>query len=381
MYSENDRVFMTEALRLATKGLFTTSPNPRVGCVISDKQRIIARGWHRRTGQAHAEVEAIESICDAGNAKSLRGATAYLTLEPCSHYGKTPPCCEILSEVGISRVVVAMRDPDPRVSGRGIAFLRNGGIQVEVGLLAQQAHELNIGFVSRMTRQRPWVRVKLASSIDGKTALNNGKSQWITGQSARRDVHYWRARSDCILTGGQTVRQDDPRLTARLDNLDSQFQQPRRAIVSSANALNLSARVFNDDAAVSVFSTQSSVNYDALPHVEHIVVEADRRGKVDLQQVLKCLAKREINEVHVEAGANLCGALLALNCVDELVLYQANIIIGSAARGLFDLAELGDMSQSVPLKLHNRRQFGDDVRSVFRPLADESTTTTPNLKS
>lgn len=366
MFSVYDHECMATAIRLAKKGLYTTDPNPRVGCVISRGGRVLGTGWTQPAGNAHAEIAAIDSA-----ETTLEGATVYVTLEPCSHHGRTPPCCEALARHGVERVVIAMQDPNPLVAGSGIEYLRQRGIRVECGLNEAQAREINPGFISRILRDRPWVRVKIAASLDGRTALSNGKSQWITGVSARLDGHRWRARSACILTGSGTVRQDNPSLTARLDGDTAggslPVQQPLRAIIDSQLKTDPESKIYSQPGKTLVFSLLESDKFDHLPDVSIIVRSANEIDKVDLSGVLRYLASIEINEVHVEAGAGLCGALLEQNLIDELVIYQAATVLGASARGFFDLPEFKSMDQQVSFKFHDVRRLGKDVRLILRP--------------
>ena len=350
---------MATALRLAERGLYTTDPNPRVGCVISRDNQVIGRGWHQRAGEAHAEVAAIRDA-----KASIEGATAYVTLEPCSHHGRTPPCCEALLREKVARVVIAMKDPNPAVAGRGIDYLRKNGVQVDVGLREEAAREINPGFISRMTRGRPWIRVKLAASLDGKTALKNGKSQWITGPAARADVQHWRARSSCVLTGSGTVLADNPSLNARLEGVE--VKQPLRAVIDSKARVDASAKLFSIDGDVVVFNALKTNKYNALKNVSLVNYDTGESENIDLNAVVEHLAKVEVNEIHVEAGATLSGALLNKGLIDELIVYQAAVVLGSSGRGLFDLPELTDMQQKIPFVLHDVRRFGGDVRTILR---------------
>lgn len=350
---------MARALRLAAKGLHTTSPNPRVGCVIVKQGQIIGEGWHERAGRPHAEAIALQAA--GSNAK---GATAYVTLEPCSHFGKTPPCADALIGVGIKRVVAAMTDPNPLVSGRGLEKLRAAGVEVDVGILADQARELNIGFVSRMERGRPWVRTKIAASLDGKMALMNGASQWITGEDARRDGHRWRARSCAMLTGIGTVLEDDPQLTVHMVKTS---RQPVRVVVDSRLDIPLSAQILQG--AETIVATISSDELkaqklrDAGAEILHV---SAREEKVDLSALMRELALRGFNEVTVEAGAKLNASLLRAALIDEIVLYQAPVLLGDAARGLFALPEMQALSEKVELRIHDVRMIGQSVRIVTR---------------
>ncbi len=359
MFSITDHQFMAHALRLARRGLYTTTPNPRVGCVLVRDGHLIGEGWHEKAGEAHAEVNALH---DAGD--SARGATAYVTLEPCAHFGRTPPCIDALRAAGVARVVAAMQDPNPQVAGKGLAELGASGIDVSSGLMETEAHELNIGFVSRMTRGRPWLRLKIAASLDGKTALNNGKSQWITGADARRDAHAWRARSCAILTGIGTVRDDDPRLTVR-DVATT--RQPLRVVVDSRLELPLAARVLDGGNVLVAAAVQDDMKIAALRALgAEVVVIPDQHGKVDLPALLLELARRGINEVLVEAGFKLNGSLIREACVDELLIYQAPILLGDAARGIFDLPELTELSGKKELDLRELRRVGNDLRFLAR---------------
>ncbi|TCS72359.1 diaminohydroxyphosphoribosylaminopyrimidine deaminase/5-amino-6-(5-phosphoribosylamino)uracil reductase [Sulfuritortus calidifontis] len=351
---------MARALRLAARGLYTTMPNPRVGCVIVKDGRVVGEGWHERAGEPHAEIHALRA---AGAA--ARGATVYVSLEPCSHHGRTPPCANALIDAGVARVVAAMRDPNPQVAGNGIELLTLAGVRAEVGLLAAEAHELNPGFVSRMTRGRPWLRLKTASSLDGKTALNNGQSQWITGAAARADVQRWRARSCAILTGVGTVAADDPQMTVRDFDigrqplkviLDSQLRTPPTARILAGGALVVAALDLKERrAALSAAGAEVLV----LPGAD---------GHVDLPALLVELGRRGINEVHVEAGAVLNGAFLAAGLVDEWLAYVAPKVMGDAARGLFGLPELSEMAGCRDFRLHDLAQVGGDLRLLLRPL-------------
>ena len=349
---------MARALQLAARGLFTTTPNPRVGCVIVKDGRVVGEGWHQRAGMPHAEIHALAAAADAA-----RGATVYVTLEPCSHHGRTPPCAEALIQAGVARVVAAMHDPNPLVAGRGIDMLTLAGIQAEVGLMEHEARTLNPGFVSRMTRQRPWVRLKTASTLDGKTALSNGQSQWITGEAARADVQHWRARACAILTGSGTVLADNPRMNVR--DLDI-GRQPLRVIVDSAlrtppDAAVLPALVacHHADPAARAALEQAGAEVIELPG-------ADQR--VDLPALLTLLAQRGINELHVEAGAALNGALLDARLVDEWVAYVAPMAVGDDARGLFAHSPLTALANAAQFRLADVRQAGGDLRLTLLPM-------------
>ena len=363
MISPADQAHMAQALRLAKRGLYSTSPNPRVGCVIVRDGVVVGEGWHQRAGEAHAEVNALQQ---AGAA--ARGATAYVTLEPCSHHGRTPPCTEALLAAGIGRVVAAMADPNPLVAGRGLAQLQAAGVAVDVGLMADEAHELNIGFVSRMTRQRPWVRLKAAASLDGKTALQNGESQWITGPQARQDGHCWRARACAILSGIGTVRKDDPQLNVR--GVDTP-RQPLKVIVDSRLELSPAARLLEAGNVLLVSAGQAvaEVAEKAAALRERgaeILDLPDGKGRVDLHALLHELARRGLNEVHVEAGSRLNGALLAAGLVDEVLLYLAPCLLGDTAQGLFALPALESLAGKHRLAIREVKQLGDDLRVLAR---------------
>lgn len=345
---------MALALRLAEQGLYSTSPNPRVGCVIAHGEKMIASGWHQRAGEAHAEVHALR---EAGEA--ARGATVYVTLEPCSHFGRTPPCADALIAAGVARLVIAMQDPNPLVSGRGVEKLRNAGIVVECGLMEAAARALNAGFVSRMTRGVPLVRSKIAMSLDGRTALANGTSQWITGEQARRDVQHWRAQSCAVLTGINTLLADDAQLNVR-DFATS--RQPLRVVLDSALRMPLSAKILHGGVLIYTVSHDAE-KISALEKMGAAVcVLSAPAGRVDLHAMLKDLAQRGCNEVLVEAGSVLNGALLQAGLVDELVLYLAPQFLGDAARGMASLGELTRLAQRVALQWQDVRQVGNDLR-------------------
>ena len=355
-----DLRFMDRALVLATRGLYSTMPNPRVGCVLVKAGEIVGEGWHERAGAPHAEVHALR---DAGG--EARGATAYVTLEPCSHTGRTPPCADALVKAGVARVVVALQDPNPRVAGQGLARLRAAGIAVTVGLREAEARELNIGFVSRMTRARPWIRSKIAMSLDGRTALANGSSQWITGVEARTDVHRLRARSCAMLTGLGTVRKDDPGLTVRL--VESP-RQPIRIVVDNRLETPLDARVFQGGGAW-VFTVCEDVAR-ARPYqdrgIEVLVLPAAANGRLDFATMVRTLGARELNEVTVEAGSRLNGPLLEAGVFDEFVFYVAPTLLGEGAAGVMAIRPLTDLSQRFDLDVVSVTPVGSDWRIVAR---------------
>jgi len=338
---------MRRALALAERGLFTTTPNPRVGCVVARDGKIIGEGWHEKAGGPHAEVRALQGI-DAS------GATVYVNLEPCNHHGRTPPCVDALLKAKVARVVSAMRDPSPDASGGG-ERLAAAGIRFEHGLLEEEARELNIGFLSRVTRRRPWVRMKIAATLDGRTALQDGRSQWITGAEARRDGHRWRARACAILTGIGTVRADDPQLTVREVEAP---RQPLRVVVDSRLEMSPSARVL----PALVFAGKAGTLAKA-----EVVVLPNAGGKVDLPRMLEALADRGVNELHVEAGFRLNGSLVREGCVDEFLLYLNPSFLGDAAQGMLDLPAPGSLDGRLRLKVVTLDRLGDDLRLLARP--------------
>jgi diaminohydroxyphosphoribosylaminopyrimidine deaminase/5-amino-6-(5-phosphoribosylamino)uracil reductase len=359
MFSAADHEFMASALRLAEGGLYTTTPNPRVGCVVVKDGKVAGEGWHERAGGAHAEVAALKA---AG--ENARGATAYVTLEPCSHHGRTPPCVEALLAAGVARVVAAMEDPNPRVSGSGLNALQAAGIQVAHGLLENEARELNIGFVSRMTRGRPWVRLKIAASLDGRTALRNGVSQWITGPDARRDAHRLRARSCAMLTGSGTVAMDDPQLTVREVAVP---RQPLRVLIDGRLITAPGARLLTEGRVLIVTASGDEAKAQSLrAQGAEVLNLAGPSGKVDLSRLMMELGRREINELTVEAGAQLNGALLEAGVVDELVVYLAPMLLGDTGRGMAALPEFTRMSQRTDLRIHDVRPVGQDWRVTAR---------------
>ncbi len=360
MFSAADHEYMARALRLAERGLYTATPNPRVGCVIVRDGEVVGEGWHERAGEPHAEVHALRAAGEAA-----RGATVYVTLEPCSHYGRTPPCAKALIEAQPGRVVAAMRDPNPLVAGEGLAMLELAGIHTEHGLLEAQARELNIGFVYRMTSGRPWVRLKTAASLDGKTALNNGVSQWITGADARRDVHRMRARSCAVLTGIGTVLADDPLMNVRAVET---ARQPLRIVVDSRLRMPPAAKMLGEGKTLIVTGSHDQEKQDRLWRAgARMLVLPLREGRVDLKQMLDELGKQEINEVMVEAGRTLGGAMLQAGLVDELVVYLAPRLLGDKARGMFDLPELTEMA-GRELRIKDVTMVGRDLRIRAVPL-------------
>lgn len=359
MFSSTDYGYMAHALRLAEKGLYSTSPNPRVGCVLVRDGQVVGSGWHERAGQHHAEINALAS---AG--ASARGATAYLTLEPCSHHGRTPPCTEALVKAGIAKLVTAMEDPNPLVSGRGWALLKEAGIEIQNGLMEAEAKALNIGFISRMTRNRPWTRMKIAASLDGKTALDSGASQWITGEAARRDGHRLRARSCAVLTGIGTVLADNPQLTVR--HVETS-RQPIRVVVDSRLDIPVGAALLRGSGELIFTANASEGKILALREAgAHVVVLPREDESVDLVRMVQVLADFEINEVLIEAGCKLNGALINAGLVDELVIYFAPCLIGDAARSMLKLPELTDLADKRALKILDLRMLGTDIRFTGR---------------
>jgi diaminohydroxyphosphoribosylaminopyrimidine deaminase/5-amino-6-(5-phosphoribosylamino)uracil reductase len=345
---------MARALALAERGLCTTTPNPRVGCVIVKDGIVIGEGWHERAGAPHAEVNALAEV--RGRGQDPRGATLYVTLEPCNHSGRTPPCATEVIAAGVGRVVMAMADPNPEAA-HGAGRLRAAGIAVDAGLLEIDARELNIGFVSRMTRGRPWVRMKAAASLDGRTALSSGESQWITGEAARADGHRWRARACAILTGIGTVRQDDPQLSVRAVATP---RQPRRIVIDRHAETPPGARVLAGDGALIV---TAGGRHPGWPSGIEVLALPDADGRIDLPSLMRVLAERGVNELHVEAGAKLNGALLAAGLVDELLLYFAPCLLGDPARGIAEFAMgMCRLSDRVALQIHDVERVGDDLR-------------------
>ena len=355
MFTPADQEFMSRALALAERGLFTTTPNPRVGCVIVRDGAVVGEGFHERAGGPHAETNAL----GAAGARA-EGATAYVTLEPCSHHGRTPPCADALIAAKVRRVVAATGDPNPKVAGEGFARLRAGGVEVATGLLEEDARELNVGFVSRVTRGRPWVRLKVAATLDGKTALANGRSQWLTGEPARRDGHRWRARACAVLTGIGTVRDDDPRLTVREVETP---RQPLKVLVDSRLEVPLGARVLEGGNVLVAAASADGAKIAALrASGAEVVVLPNAAGKVELGDLMRELARRELNEVHVEAGVRLNGSLVAAGVVDELLVYLAPALIGESGQGMFGLPPIERLGQKVGLRLIDVARIGDDLR-------------------
>ncbi len=365
MFSGDDHRHMAHALRLAERGLFTTDPNPRVGCVLVRDGEVVGEGWHERTGEPHAEINALHAAGD-----QAANATAYVTLEPCCHQGRTPPCTDSLIKAGVSRVIVAMQDPNPQVAGKGLQILQQAGIETSAGLMALDAEKLNPGFMKRMKQGRPWIRCKLAMSLDGRTAMADGESNWISSEQARLDVHKLRARCSAIMTGINTVLSDDPSLTVRLGETGSDYKTPLRVVLDSGLRMPAAAKLLglpgetlivtgvSDPSRLARMQRLAGVSIKTLPLAQ---------GRLDLAAVLQYLGEMEINEVHLEAGATLCGALLEAGLVDELVIYMAPHLMGDAARGLFVLPGLEHMQDRINLTITDIRAIGDDWRITAMP--------------
>ena len=363
MMSPDDYRYMARALTLARRGLYGTDPNPRVGCVLVDNGVIVGEGWHERAGEAHAEVIALEAAGDRA-----RGATAYVTLEPCCHHGRTAPCTDALLHAGIGRMVAAMPDPNPQVAGKGLKQLRDAGVVVDCGLLEAEARALNPGFIQRMTQGRPFVRVKLAMSLDGRTALASGESRWLTGEAARQDVQRLRARASAILTGIGTLLADDPNLNVRLPEAE---RQPLRVILDTTLRTPPTAQTLRLPGSVLIFTAIA----DAALHAPlqaagaEIVVTPRAEQGLNLRAVMAELTRRECNEIHVECGPTLAGALLQAGLLDELVVYMAPMLLGDKAHGLFQLPELARMSERTALEVVETRAVGRDWRLTLRSMS------------
>jgi diaminohydroxyphosphoribosylaminopyrimidine deaminase/5-amino-6-(5-phosphoribosylamino)uracil reductase len=362
MYGEADHAFMSRALVLAARALNDAAPNPRVGCVIVREGRVIGEGWTQPPGSNHAEIEALLDARRGGH--DVRGATVYVSLEPCSHFGRTPPCATALIEAHVGRVIAAVEDPNPQVAGSGLEMLRSAGIDVRCGLLEQEAADVNIGFFSRMQRGRPWVRLKIAASLDGKTALENGVSKWITSEQSRRDGHAWRARACAVLTGIGTVQADNPQLDVRLVETS---RQPLRVLVDSRLEVDQAARLFDGEGRVLVATASAAAAKTAALQARGIeVIELpDAHGKVDLAGLMRELARRQVNEVHVEAGFKLNGSLVRAGVADELLVYLAPMLIGEA-QGMLHLPALSDLAQARMLAFREVATVGEDVRILAR---------------
>lgn len=357
-FSALDHLHMASALRLAERAAYTTRPNPMVGCVIAHGEQVVGQGWHQRAGGPHAEVFALR---EAG--EQAHGATAYVTLEPCAHFGRTPPCALALIEAGVSRVVAALRDPFPQVDGGGFDLLRAAGIEVDEGLMAMQARELNRGFLSRVERGRPWVRVKLAASLDGRTAMADGSSKWITGPAAREDVQHWRARAGAILTGADTVLADDPMLTVRLPGVDV---LPPLRVVLDARLRSLECTRVREGGAPTLYLHDPAITAPDAADAQFASVPSVG-GRLDLGAVLALLAAHGVNEVHTEAGATLAGALMSGGWIDELLLYQAPTLLGEQGLPLLSGLGIQAMTQQLRMQVIEQTRVGEDQRVLLRP--------------
>lgn len=379
-FSQHDTKAMAKAVQLAQRGLCTTSPNPRVGCVLSKNGQVIADGWHQQAGDKHAEIEA---LTQAG--EYAQGATAYVTLEPCSHHGKTPPCADALIEAGVTRVVAAMVDPNPKVAGSGLKKLHDAGIDVAWGLLEEESKALNPGFIKRMLNQQPLVRLKMASSLDGRTAMASGESKWITGPAARADVQRWRAQSCAIIMGVDSVLKDDPSMTVRQsDWLGEQpelwktqaIRQPLRVVLDSQLRIPLQAKLLQQPGSTLIATTQHGIDTQAgklkqLKKQGHEIIISPDTQHIHLPDLLHKLADRDINEALVETGPTLAGAFIQANLVDEMIFYIAPKLMGHAAKPLLQLPGLDHMSDCLQFKFKDIRQVGEDLRIIASPLLCE----------
>lgn len=361
MTNQLDTQYMAQALNLAKRGVYTTQPNPRVGCVLVKNNNLIAEGWHVRAGQGHAEVEALKKTNNAA------GATAYVTLEPCSHFGRTAPCAEALIKAKVARVVIAMQDPNPQVAGKGIALLEQAGIEVSCGILENEAREINQGFIQRMLNKKPYVLSKLAMSLDGRTAMASGESKWITSAEARKDVQKLRAATAAILTGVDTVLADDPSLNVRIEGVD--VEQPLRVILDSSLKMPLSAKLLTLPGRSLILTCSDDVQkIAALKQVgaEVYTLANNQQGRLDLQKVLQFLAEQQVNDVLVEAGNTLNGALMEQGLIDECIIYMAPCLLGASARGLFDMPSINKMADKKQLEMLDVRKVGVDIRLQFK---------------
>lgn len=359
-FTPADHEFMARALRLAARGLYTTDPNPRVGCVIVKNDQIVGEGWHVRAGEPHAEIHALKMAAD-----QAEGATAYVTLEPCCHQGRTPPCSAALIKAKLTRVVIAMQDPHARVNGGGISQLREAGIQVETDLLTEQAGALNPGFIKRMQRGRPFVRCKLGMSLDGRTAMASGESQWITSAAARDDVQRLRARSSAIITGVGTVLADDPSMTVRLNGIE---RQPLRVVLDTNLSMSPKAKMLSlpGRTLLMTCSEDDAARQRLQQAGAEVLLMPTQANRVSMEAVLDRLAEMEINEVLLESGATLSGAMLQQGLVDELVIYMAPVLMGDNARGLFNLPGLEKMADKIQLEISDIRAVGKDWRIMAK---------------
>jgi len=374
-FSADDYRFMQRAIMLAKQGHFTTSPNPRVGCVLVKNGQIIGEGFHQRAGEGHAEVNALKI---AG--ENTQGATAYVTLEPCSHYGRTPPCAEGLIKAGVKHVIAAMVDPNPKVAGNGLQMLDQAGISTQHGLLTEAAEALNIGFIKQMTTGLPYVRCKLAASLDGKTAMKNGESKWITSPLARQDVQRLRAQSCAIISGADSILIDNAKMTVRwseLGELKNNYQkelvrQPLRVIIDSKNRLTPDLALFNESSPI-ILIRNTIENIHPWPHfVEQValpfVQTSANDQHIDLRALLKYLAKLNLNDVLIESGSRLAGAFIEQDLVDELILYQAPKLMGAESKSLVDMASIENLSQAKELAINDIRMIGKDIRIIAKIL-------------
>ena len=364
-----DERYMARALELARRGRFTTTPNPNVGCVIVRDGEIVGEGWHHRAGEPHAEVHALRMAGD-----KAKGATAFVTLEPCSHHGRTPPCCDALIAAGVSRVVAAMQDPNPQVAGRGLYRLQQAGIEVSHGLMMSEAEALNRGFLKRMRTGFPWIQLKLGASLDGRTAMASGESQWITSAAARRDVQQLRAQSSAILTSSATVLADDPSLTVRWNELnedvrqqldEATLRQPIRVVIDSQQRVTPQHRLLSQPGET--WLMRSAIDQQTWPDSVSQIAVPLRGEQLDLVAMMMLLGQRQINSVWVEAGARLAGALLQVGLVDELIVYMAPKLLGNAARGLCELPGLEQLADAPGLKFSDVRMVGADLRLTLTP--------------
>ncbi len=364
-FSAADHAFMAKALALAKLGLYTTTPNPRVGCVIARNGEVIGEGYHVSAGLPHAEIAALQQAGDRA-----QDATVYVTLEPCAHHGRTPPCVQALIQAKVAKVIAAVQDPNPLVAGKGFALLKEAGIKVKVGLMEADAHALNPGFTKRMTSGLPWLRLKIAASLDGRTALSNGASLWITGEAARRDAHQWRARSCAILTGINTVLSDDPQLTVRAVETP---RPPWRVVLDTKLRIPLSAKILNHGKVLILTGQDggSQAQENKILQLTNlgaeVVTVVTVEGGLNLAEAMKELARRGMNEVLVEAGAILNGALLQMDLVDEIIFYLAPTLLGNDARAMFHLLPISDMAAKRELEFVDARMVGRDLRLTARP--------------
>jgi diaminohydroxyphosphoribosylaminopyrimidine deaminase / 5-amino-6-(5-phosphoribosylamino)uracil reductase len=360
MFNAADEAWMRRALELAALAMNHATPNPRVGCVIVRDAHMLAEGYTQRPGEAHAEAHAIKQARLKN--VDLKGATAYVTLEPCNHFGRTPPCTEALIEAGVARVIAATQDPNPIVGGRGFARLREAGVEVRVGLLEHDAQEINIGFLKRIRTGNPWVRAKVAASLDGRTGLSNGQSQWITGLAARNDGHHWRARACAIATGSGTIRYDNPKMTVRNVDTPLPLRQPLRIVFDHLGDLRPDAHVLEDGALV---ICADKIPRGLGPDVE-VLQLPDGLGKIDLPHAIAEIGARQVNELHVEAGARLMGPMIQAGLVDELLLYQSPKLLGREAREMFSLPEPLKLDEALRFEFHDVTRIGTDVRMILR---------------